>query len=56
MADADVAESVENALIGQHAVGDRELMAKVGKFVWHGKFLIFDCGAAKCVAMAAKPK
>ena len=43
MADADMAEGVENAFVRQHAVGERDLVADVGEIVWHGKFLILDC-------------
>jgi len=37
-----VSESVDHALVGAHAVGDRELVANVGEGHGHGRFLIGD--------------
>ena len=40
VAHADMAEGVEHAFVRQHAVGERDLVADVGKIIWHGRFLI----------------
>jgi hypothetical protein len=39
MAHADVAEGIEHPFVREHAIGERDLIAGVGKFVGHGRFL-----------------
>ena len=38
MAHADMAEGVEHVFVGEHAVGERDLVADVGEIVGHGTF------------------
>ena len=42
MAHGDVAEGVEHAFVGDHAVGAREQFARFVEFVWHRHFPLID--------------
>ena len=40
MTHADMAEGVKHALVGQHAVGERDLVTGIGKISGHGGILL----------------
>src|SRR5215510_14522140 len=46
MAQADAAEGVEHALVGEHAARERKLKAEVIEAIEHGGVLAEECGAA----------
>ena len=45
IADADVSERVDNAFIGENAVGDGQFVAQFGESVGHGWVLSVRCGS-----------